>query len=91
MPKKIKNDMTALLEQQNETEKPELSIIEPIPESHKQRTPKRQGKKMAAVYLDPDDHRRLKILCIELGITMEEFLKAGINQKCQLHNKPPIA
>ena len=91
MPKNVQNDMSAVLQQQNKTEKPELSIVEPIPEAHKQRSPSRRGKKMAAVYLDPDDHRRLKILCVELDTTMEEFLKDSINMKCQLHNKPPIA
>ena len=91
MSKKVRTDMSEALQQQKATEKPELSIVEPIPESHKQRSLSRRGKKMAAVYLDPDDHRRLKILCVELDTTMEEFLKDAINMKCQLHNKPPIA
>lgn len=77
-------------QEQTETQKSQHALVEPIPEAHNQRSPSRRGKRMAAVYLDPDDHRRLKILCAELDITMEEFLKDSINMKCQLHNKPPI-
>ena len=82
--------MSKALQEQNETQKSQQSLVEPIPEAHNQRSPSRRGKKMAAVYLAPDAHRRLKILCVELDITMEEFLKDSINMKCQLHNKPPI-
>ena len=88
---KVKRDMSEVLEQQNQTEKPELSIVEPIPEAHNQRSPSRRGKKMSAVYLNKDGHQQLKILCIELGISIEDFIKDAINMKCQLHNRPPLA
>ena len=44
--------------QKGQTQKPELEIVESVPESHSQRCPSRRGKKMAACYLSMDAYRQ---------------------------------
>ena len=88
--KKANGDMRAVLEKK-QTQKPELEIVESVPESHKQRTPSRRGKKMAACYLEMDAYRQLKVLCAENDMNVEGILKQGINMVFTANNKPPIA
>ena len=65
--------MRAVLEknQTQNTQKPELEIVESVPESHNQRSPSRRGKKMVACYLEPDAYRQMKILCAENDMNIE--------------------
>ena len=86
-----KNDMRAVLEQNQTQRSPKLEIVESLPESHSQRSPSRRGKKMAACYLDMDAYRQLKILCAETDMSIEEALKQGLNSLFIANNKPPIA
>lgn len=86
---KSNGDMRAVLEK-NQTQKPELKIIESVPETHKQRSPSRRGKKMVACYLEPDAYRQMKILCAENDMNIESVLKKGINMVFTAYNKPPI-
>ena len=83
-------DMRAALEQ-NRRQKPELEIVESVPESHNQRSKSRRGKKMAACYLEMDAFRQLKVLCAENDMNIEGILKQGINMVFTANNKPPIA
>ena len=89
---KPNGDMRAVLEknQTQKTQKPELEIVESVPESHNQRSPSRRGKKMVACYLEPDAYRQLKILCAENDMNIESVLKEGLNMVCTAYNKPPI-
>lgn len=86
---KPNGDMRAVLEK-NQTQKQELPIVESVPESHKQRSPSRRGKKMVACYLEPDAYRQMKILCAENDMNIESVLKEGINMVFTAYNKPPI-
>ena len=72
-------------------QKPELEIVEPVPESHSKRCPSRRGKKMAACYLSMDAYRQLKILCAERDMSVEDALKQGLDSLFVANNKPPIA
>ena len=83
-------DMRAALER-NRAKKPDLEIVEPVPESHNQRSKSRRGKKMAACYLEMDAFRQLKVLCAEIDMNIEGVLKQGINMVFTANNKPPIA
>ena len=74
-----------------QTQKPELEIVEPVPESHSKRSPSRRGKKMAACYLSMDAYRQLKILCAERDMSVEDALKQGLDSLFVANNKPPIA
>lgn len=87
---KANRDMKAAL-QSGRTQKPELEIVESVPESHSQRSPSRRGKKMAACYLDLEAFRQLKVLCAENDLNIEGILKEGINMVFTANNKPPIA
>ena len=87
---KKNRDMRAVLEK-NQTRKPELEIVESVPESHNQRSPSRRGKKMVACYLEQDAYRQVKILCAENDMNIERVLKEGINMVFTANNKPPIA
>ena len=87
---KANGDMKAALEKA-QTPKPELEIVESIPESHSQRSPSRRGKKMAACYLELAAYRQLKVLCAENDMNVEAVLKQGINMVFTANNKPPIA
>ena len=87
---KTNTDMRAAL-QKGQKQKPELEIVESLPESHSQRCPSRRGKKMAACYLDMDAYRQLKILCAETDMNIEDALKQGLNAMFIANNKPPIA
>lgn len=87
---KANGDMKAAL-QKAQTQKPELEIVEPIPENHSQRSPSRRGKKMAACYLEMEAYRQLKVLCAENDMNVEGVLKQGINMVFTANNKPPIA
>ena len=82
--------MRAVLEKR-QTQKPELEIVEPVPESHSKRCPSRRGKKMAACYLSMDAYRQLKILCAETDMSVEEALKQGLDSLFVANNKPPLA
>ncbi len=90
--RKPNGDMRAVLEenQKEKTQKPELEIVESVPEAHKQRSPSRRGKKMVACYLDPDTYRQMKILCAENDTNIESVLKEGLNMVFIANNKPPI-
>ena len=72
-------------------QKPEVEIVEPVPESHSKRCPARRGKKMAACYLSMDAYRQLKILCAERDMSVEDALKQGLDSLFVANNKPPIA
>ena len=74
---KPNSDMRAAL-QKGQTQKPELEIVESVPESHSQRCPSRRGKKMAACYLSMDAYRQLKILCAERDMSIEDALKQRV-------------
>ena len=87
---KPNTDMRAVLEKR-QTQKPDLEIVESVPESHSQRCPSRRGKKMAACYLSMDAYRQLKILCAETDMSVEEALKQGLDSLFVANNKPPIA
>ena len=87
---KPNRDMRAAL-QKSQTQKPELEIVESVPESHSQRCPSRRGKKMAACYLSMDAYRQLKILCAERDMSIEDALKQGLDSLFIANNKPPIA
>ena len=87
---KANSDMRAAL-QKGLSEKPEVEIVESVPETHSQRSPSRRGKKMAACYLEMDTYRQLKVLCAENDMSIEQVLKDGLNAMFIANNKPPIA
>ena len=87
---KVNSDMRAAL-QKGLLEKPEVEIVESVPETHSQRSPSRRGKKMAACYLEMDTYRQLKVLCAENDMSIEQVLKDGLNAMFIANNKPPIA
>ena len=48
-------------------------------------------KKHIGGYFTLDVYRQMKVLCAEQGMTIQEFLREGVNAVFRMHDKPPIA
>ena len=66
--------------------KPNIEVVEAKPTEKDE-----PQKKHIGGYFDPDVYTQMKIVCAELGITTQEFLKRGCNAVFEQHGKPPIA
>lgn len=74
-----------------QSQTPKAEVDESVPETHKQRTPARQGQKMIAGYFDPLVHRQLKMLCAEEDTTIQGLMEEAFNGLFERRGKPPIA
>lgn len=54
------------------------------PNHSPKRAPCRQGLKSSQVFLPPDVHAELKILCVRDGISFEAYIKDLINKDLEL-------
>ena len=89
---KPKNSMKAQLERRiGQSRTPKAKVDESVPETHKQRCPARQGRKMIAGYFDPTVHRQLKLIGLEEDKTIQDLLEEALNGLFANHGKPPIA
>ena len=87
-----KPDLKANLEKSaGDFQKPELAVVNSVPETHQQRSPSRRGKKSWTLYLDPDAHHQLLLLKLETGKSMQELGIEALNLLNNLYGKPPIA
>jgi hypothetical protein len=73
--------------------RPSLAVVpEPgLPASHASRPPARQGKKMIALYVDPDVSRALRLAAVNGGTTLQAIMEQAIDLWFRTQGLPPIA
>jgi|HubBroStandDraft_5_1064220.scaffolds.fasta_scaffold799421_1 hypothetical protein len=74
--------------------RPSLAVVTAdrgLPASHASRPPARQGKKMIALYVDPDVSRQLRLAAVNTGTTLQAIMEQAIDAWFRSQGLPPIA
>ena len=85
-----KVNLAEVFKQNEESEKPELAVVEVKPKE-KKIAPSRVQKKHIGGYFDEAVYRQMKHIGIEKGMTTQEILADALNGFFQRNDKPPIA
>ena len=90
MPKK-KVNLAEVFKENEQSEKPELAVVESAPMDPKKIAPSREKKKHIGGYFDEAVYRQMKHIGVEKNMTTQDILAAALNAWFQMHDKPPIA
>ena len=85
-----KVNLAEVFREKEQSDKPELSVVEVKPKE-KKIAPSREKKKHIGGYFDEAVYRQMKHIGIEKGMTTQEILADALNGFFQRNDKPPIA
>ena len=88
---KKKVNLAKVFKENEQSEKPELAVVESAPTDKKKIAPSREKKKHIGGYFDEAVYRQMKHIGIEKNMTTQDILTAALNAWFQMHDKPPIA
>ena len=86
-----KVNLAEVFKETEQSEKPELEVVESAPTDPKKVAPSREKKKHIGGYFDEAVYRQMKHIGIEKNMTTQDILKDALNAWFQMHDKPPIA
>ena len=86
-----KVNLAQVFKENEQSEKPELEVVESAPTASKKIAPSREKKKHIGGYFDEAVYRQMKHIGIEKNMTTQDILAAALNAWFQMHDKPPIA
>ena len=90
MPEK-KVNLAKVFQENEQSQKPELEVVESPPTDRKKVVPSRKKKKHIGGYFDEAVYRQMKHIGIERGMTTQEILSDALNGFFERNDKPPIA
>ena len=90
MPKK-KVNLAEVFKENEQSEKPELEVVESAPTDPKKTAPSREQKKHVGGYFPIEVYRQMKHIGVEKNMTTQDILAAALNAWFQMYDKPPIA
>ena len=86
-----KVNLAEVFRQNEESQKPELEVVESAPPAPKKVAPSREKKKHIGGYFDEAVYRQMKHIGVEKNMTTQDILKEALNAFFRMHDKPPIA
>ena len=86
-----KVNLTEVFKKNEESQKPELEVVESAPTAPKKIASSRKKKKHIGGYFDEAVYRQMKHIGVEKGMTTQEILAEALNGFFQRNDKPPIA
>ena len=86
-----KVNLAEVFKQNEQSQKPELEVVESPPTDKKKIAPSRKKKKHIGGYFDEAVYRQMKHLGIEKNMTTQDILKEALNAFFRMHDEPPIA
>ena len=86
-----KVNLAEVFKENEQSQKPELAVVESVPMDEKKIAPSREKKKHIGGYFDEAVYRQMKHLGIEKNMTTQDILTAALNAFFQMYDKPPIA
>ena len=84
-------NLAEVFKENEQSQKPELEVVESVPTEQKKVAPSREKKKHIGGYFDEAIYRQMKHIGIEKNMTTQDILAAALNAWFQMHDKPPIA
>ena len=86
-----KANLAKVFKENEQSQKPELQVVESAPAAEKKIAPSRKNKKHIGGYFDEAVYRQMKHIGIEKGMTTQQILADALNGFFQRNDKPPIA
>ena len=86
-----KVNLAKVFKENEQSDKPQLEVVESAPAAEKKIAPSREKKKHIGGYFDEAVYRQMKHIGIEKNMTTQDILAAALNAWFQMHDKPPIA
>lgn len=86
-----KVNLAEVFKENEQSQKPQLEVVESPPTEQKKVAPSREKKKHIGGYFDEAVYRQMKHIGIEKGMTTQEILADALNGFFQRNDKPPIA
>ena len=86
-----KVNLAKVFQENEQSQKPELEVVESAPTEKKKVAPSRKSKKHIGGYFDEAVYRQMKHIGVEKGMTTQEILADALNGFFQRNDKPPIA
>ena len=86
-----KVNLAEVFKQNEESQKPELEVVEAAPTDTKKVAPSRENKKHIGGYFDEAVYRQMKHIGVEKDMTTQDILRDALNAFFRIHDKPPIA
>ena len=86
-----KVNLAEVFKENEQSQKPELEVVEAPTTEQKKVAPSREKKKHIGGYFDEAVYRQMKHIGIEKNMTTQDILAAALNAWFQMHDKPPIA
>ena len=86
-----KVNLAEVFKQNEESQKPELEVVEAAPTQEKKVAPSRENKKHIGGYFDEAVYRQMKHIGVEKDMTTQDILREALNAFFRIHDKPPIA
>ena len=86
-----KVNLAKVFQENEQSRKPELEVIESAPAEEKKVAPSRKNKKHIGGYFDEAVYRQMKYIGIEKGMTTQQILADALNGFFQRNDKPTIA
>ena len=84
-------NLAEVFQKNEQSQKPELEVVESTPTEKKKIAPSREKKKHIGGYFDEAVYRQMKHLGVEKGMTTQEILADALNGFFERNDKPPIA
>ena len=84
-------NLAEVFQKNEQSQKPELEVVESTPADKKKIAPSREKKKHIGGYFDEAVYRQMKHLGVEQNMTTQDILKEALNAFFRMHDKPPIA
>ena len=86
-----KVNLAEVFKQNEQSQKPELEVVESPPTKKKKIAPSREKKKHIGGYFDEAVYRQMKHLGVEKGMTTQDILAEALNGFFERNDKPTIA
>ena len=86
-----KVNLAEVFKENEQSQIPQLEVVESPPTEQKKVAPSREKKKHIGGYFDEAVYRQMKHIGIEKGMTTQEILADALNGFFQRNDKPPIA
>ena len=84
-------NLAKVFQENEQSQKPELEVVEAAPTASKKVAPSREKKKHIGGYFDEAVYRQMKHIGVERNMTTQEILADALNGFFQRNDKPPIA
>ena len=84
-------NLAEVFKENEQSQKPELAVVEAPTTEQKKIAPSREKKKHIGGYFDEAIYRQMKHIGVEKNMTTQDILAAALNAWFQMHDKPPIA